>query len=105
MMNIYELLEQGTGMKVVYAHYNEVEGKPVKPPYLSYIGSGQSNFEADDTYFYSRNQKQLEYYFTKKSIQTETKIENVLLENGLLYTKSDDVYIEDQGVFVIYYNF
>lgn len=105
MMNIYELLEQGTGMKVVYAHYNEVGGKPVKPPYLSYIGSGQSNFEADDTYYYSRNRKRLEYYFTKKSSNTEALIEGILLENGLLYTKSEDVFIEDQGVFVIYYEF
>ncbi len=104
-MNIFDQIEQKTGLKVVYAYYNEVGGQPLKPPYCSYIGAGQSNFEADDTYYYSRNQKQLEYYFTKKSTSTEAKIENVLLENGLLYTKSDDVYIEDQGVFVIYYNF
>lgn len=104
-MNIFDQIEQRTGLKVVYAYYNEVGGQPLKPPYCSYIGAGQSNFEADDTYYYSRNQKQLEYYFTKKSTAMETNIESVLLENGLLYEKSDDVYIEDQGVFVIYYNF
>ena len=104
-MNIFDQIEQRTGLKVVYAYYNEVGGQPLKPPYCSYIGAGQSNFEADDTYYYSRNLKQLEYYFTKKSTAMETNIESVLLENGLLYEKSDDVYIEDQGVFVIYYNF
>ena len=33
----------------------------------------------------------------------EARIEALLLENGYLYDKSEDVYIEDEGVFVIYY--
>ena len=33
----------------------------------------------------------------------EAAIEKVLLDNGLLYDKSEDVFIEDEGVFVIYY--
>lgn len=104
-MNIFDQIEQRTGLKVVYAFYREQGGTPLQPPYCSYIGAGQSNFEADDTYFHSRNLTQLEYYFTKKSSSTEALIEEVLLDNGKLYTKSEDVYIEDSGVFVIYYNF
>ena len=47
---------------------------------------------------------QIEYYFTQKNEANETAIEDALLENGFLYEKSEDVYIEDENVFVIYYN-
>ena len=108
-MTLYELLksEQSVlNMPVAYSHFkSEPESREkVKPPYLVYIGSGQDNFKADNTFYWSSNRYQLEYYFAKKDEETERKIERVLLENGYLYEKSEDVYIEDQGVFLIYYS-
>ena len=41
--------------------------------------------------------------FIEKDETMEARIEALLLENGYLYDKSEDVYIEDEGVFVIYY--
>ena len=71
---------------------------------MVYIGDGQDTFEADNSYYWKRNRYQLEYYFTKKNEAEEAAIEKVLLDNGFLYEKSEDVYIENEGVFVIYYN-
>ena len=68
-----------------------------------YIGSGQDIFDADNTHYYRNNTYQIEYYFTTKNESNEAAIEDALLENGYNYTKSEDVYIEDEGVFVIYY--
>lgn len=68
------------------------------------MGSGQDVFEADNTHYWKRNTYQIEYYFTTKSESNEAAIEEALLENGYLYDKSEDVYIESEGVFVIYYN-
>jgi hypothetical protein len=59
--------------------------------------------DADNTHYWRRNQYQVEYYFTTKNESNEAAIEDALLENGYLYDKSEDVYIEDEGVFVIYY--
>ncbi len=70
---------------------------------MTYLGNGQDTFQADDTHYYTRNRYQLEYYFTEKDEQEEAVIESVLLDNGFLYEKSEDVFIEDEGVFVIYY--
>ena len=69
-----------------------------------YIGDGQETFEADNTHYYRQNTYQVEYYFTTKNESNEASIEDALLEAGYLYEKSEDVYIEDQNVFVIYYN-
>lgn len=101
-MTIFEILQQ-TGLPCAYSHFDE-ENSPAAPPYIVYLGGGQQNFEADNTFYYQRNRYQIEYYFTKKDEDAEAQIEQLLLVNGYLYDKSEDVYIEDEGVFVIYYN-
>ena len=105
-MTLYQILtDEHTGLDipVAYSHFTD-RNAPTAPPYLVYIGDGQETFEADNTYYWSENNYQLEYYFTKKDEAEEAAIEKILLDNGFLYQKSEDVYIESEGVFVIYYN-
>lgn len=97
-MTIYQVL-QSTGLPCVYSHFKT----PQEPPYLVYLGNGQDVLEADNTHYWKNNRYQIEYYFTEKNETNEAAIEEVLLDNGLLYDKSEDVFIENEGVFVIYY--
>lgn len=97
-MSIYQTL-QTTGLPCAYSHFRTKQS----PPYIVYIGNGQEVFEADNTHYYKENTYQVEYYFTTKDESNEASIEDALLEAGYLYEKSEDVFIEDQGVFVIYY--
>ena len=97
-MTIFETL-QSTGLPCAYSHFKTGQ----TPPYIVYIGNGQDVFEADNTHYWKQNNYQVEYYFTTKNESNEAAIEDALLENGYLYDKSEDVYIEDEGVFVIYY--
>ncbi len=98
-MTIFEIL-QSTGLPCAYSHFR----KKQTLPYLVYTGSGQDTMAADDTWYYRQNTYQIEYYYKDKDEQNETAIEDTLLANGYQYTKSDDVYINDQDCFVIYYN-
>ena len=97
-MSIYQEL-QSTGLPCAYSHFRTKQSSP----YIVYIGSGQDVFEADNTHYYKENTYQVEYYFTTKDESNEASIEDALLGAGYLYEKSEDVFIEDQGVFVIYY--
>lgn len=97
-MSIYSTL-QGTNLPCAYSHFKTKQ----KPPYLVYLGSGQNNMKADDTFYHQKQNYQVEYYFTEKNEQLESDIEDALLNGGYLYEKSEDIYIEDQNVFVIYY--
>ena len=63
----------------------------------------RSNIISDNTHYYRQNTYQVEYYFTTKNESNEASIENALLGAGYLYDKSEDIYLEDQGVFLIYY--
>lgn len=98
-MTIYQTL-QSTGLPCAYSHFK----KKQSPPYIVYIGNGQDTFQADNTHYWKQNNYQVEYYFTTKNESNESAIEEALLGAGYLYDKSEDVYIEDEGVFVIYYN-
>ena len=97
-MTIYETL-QSTGIPCVYSHFTTAQ----TPPYLVYIGNGQDNLDADNTHYWRENKYQVEYYFTEKNESAESAIEDALLENGFIYEKSEDIYLEDEGVFLIYY--
>ena len=97
-MTIYETL-QSTGLPCAYSHFRTDQ----TPPYIVYIGNGQDVMEADNTHYWRNNRYQVEYYFTTKNEQNEASIEDALLAAGYLYEKSEDIFIEDQNVFVIYY--
>lgn len=100
-MTIFELL-QTLGFPCAYSHFSK-ENYPEVPPYIVYLGDGQDTFKADDTIYHSRNRYRIEYYFRDKDEWVEERLESLLLANGYIYSKSEDIFIEDEGVFVIYY--
>lgn len=97
-MSIYQVL-QSTGLPCAYSHFKKAQS----PPYIVYIGNDQDTFSADNTYIWKRNRYQVEYYYKRKDESAEDRIETTLLENGYQYDKSEDLYLEDQDVFLIYY--
>lgn len=102
MMSIYSVL-QSTNLPCVYAGFKKKGEQLVTPPYISYIGDGQNVLEADNTHYWRKNKYQIGYYFTTKNESNEASIENALLNAGYLYDKSEDVPVNEEGVFVIYY--
>jgi len=97
-MAIYETL-QSTDLPCAYSHFKT----PQEPPYIVYIGNGQDYLDADNTHYWRKCKYQVEYYFTEKDEEAEADIEDALLDDGFIYDKSEDIYIEEEGVFVIYY--
>lgn len=97
--NIFTLL-QTLGRPVAYGYHT----KERELPFLCLMGAGQDHFEADTTYYVTKDRYQIEYYFRKKDGAFEAEIEALLLSNGHRYEKSEDIYIDDEDVFVIYYD-
>lgn len=97
-MTIFETLDS-IGLPWAYGRFKE----RVAPPFIMVMGSGQVNFKADDKYYQSKNSYRVEYYFTDKDEETESAIEKAFLDNGFYYQKSEDIFIESEGVFAIYY--
>ncbi len=89
----------GLGIPAAYGRFRSKQ----PPPFVVYLGDGQENFEADDTHYASVDNYQIQYYFKKKNEANEKIIERALLNDGFLYEKSPDVYIESEDLWVIYY--
>ena len=98
-MTLFQLL-QTLKIPVAWGYHSQTQ----ELPYLCLIGAGQEQFEADNTYYTKKNLWQVEYYFIEKDPEIEEQIESLLLDNGYKYSKSEDVYIEGEGIFVIYYD-
>ena len=99
---IFDTLQK-TGLPCAYSHFRG-ESTPKAPPYIVYLGSGQNRGLADDTVYWRENTYQVEYYFKEKNEELENAVEDVLLQDGYIFQKSEDVFIDDEGVFVIYYD-
>lgn len=97
-MTFFEILKK-TDLPVEYGS----KRKTTAPPYLVYRGGGQDHFEADDTVYWRKDTYVVEYYFAKKSITTEELIEETLLKYGYIFEKSEDITIDDEGIYMIYY--
>ena len=79
-----------------------VRSRPIVS-FLVYLGDGQTHVAADNRYILKRNIYQVEYYFTKKNESLEEAVETALEENGFLFDKSEDTFISEENMFVIYY--
>lgn len=93
------ILEE-VGIPVTYGLFRE----KTELPYIVWIGGGQEHFSADNTYYFREDNYQIELYFRLKNPEIEAAVEQLLLDNGLYYEKSEDVYIDEEDVFVTYYN-
>lgn len=97
-MTLIELLHS-QGLHAVYGKFDKAQ--PL--PFAVYLGAGQQQFFSDNTVKSKWNDYTVEYYFREKESQKEDALENAFLDNGYIYSKSEDVYIKDERAFVIYY--
>lgn len=100
-MSIFTTLQK-TNIPCAYSHFR-TGAIPQNPPYAVYLGNGQNSMIADNTMIWRENTYQVEYYFAEKNEDNETAFEDVLIEDGWIFDKSEDTYIESENVFVIYY--
>lgn len=78
--------------------------KKSEPPFLVYRGKGSSNFNAEDKVYYSVYDYTIEYYFIYKDEDMEKAIEERFDSENIMWDKSSDIFIEEENMFVIYYN-
>lgn len=102
-MTTAELLVQTietAGLPIAYGAFFE---DAQDPPFCVYLGNGEEQFYSDNGPYYSYRTYQLEYYFKTKNEDTEDAITSALLSAGFRYERSQDVYIESENLFVIYF--
>lgn len=100
LVSVLADIEYELGIPAVYSHF--VNGSSL--PYIAYIGSGQTQMQADSTTYWRANTYQVELYFKAKDEALEKSIEDAFIASGWKFSKSDDAYIEDEGIYLIFYD-
>lgn len=98
ILKIKTLLEKA-GIKVAYGKFKE----KTDLPYAIIIGDGQDKVLADNKIYLKKNAYRVELYSLQKEFELEDKIENIFIQNGIIYDKSADVIIEEDIYSVFYF--
>lgn len=93
-------ITQDYHIPAVYSHFENGSSLP----YIAYIGGGQTQLQADSTTYWRANTYQVELYFKAKDETLEKNIEDAFIAGGWKFSKSDDAYIDDEGIYLIYYD-
>ena len=97
-INPYQLLKP---LNIPIGYF--VNPKPGTVPFLVYYGVGSDNFGADNKVYAKNARWNIELYVTKKDVALEEQLEKILDDNGIVWEKGQDVYIDSEKVFLIPY--
>ena len=92
---------QEIGLPFAYHHF--AEGESPEPPFTIFLSPGENTFGADNLMYFSFKQLNIELYTDEKSPETEERVEEVLLQHNLYYTKSE-TWIESEKLYEVLYD-
>lgn len=91
---------EDAGFKYAYGKFKE----SIEPPHLVAIIVSTDNFMADNKVFYSKTPIQLDYTYIDKNLEEQNKIEKEIL-GDIPWNKTDETYLQDEGVWQVSYFF
>lgn len=97
--SIKDLLD-AIGLPYTYHHWGE-ENVP-ELPWIVFDYPEQNDFLADDSVYQKITALQIDLYTDRKDLQTEAMVEQVLEQNGIVYTK-EETYIASEKMYEITY--
>ena len=91
---------EGQGFNYAYGLFKD----EIAPPHLIAITRDSNNFKADNKVYKKDIEIQLDYTYTVKNLEDQSKIEDTILSD-VAWDKTDEVYLEDEEVWQVSYFF
>lgn len=91
----------GFDKKVAYRAFPV--GKAPKLPFICYLCTNTDNFDADDSVYQVIQEVDIELYTAKKDEASETAVETMLNEYGLVWNKYEE-YLDSEDCYMITYS-
>lgn len=102
-MNLKSILDE-TGLPVAYDHFTETDQTPIPElPFIVYREEESDNLNADNTVYHRVQDYTIELYTATKDLKQEEELELVLLANELPFSTSGTLWIEEEKMFLKYY--
>ena len=97
---IYTLLKS-INIPVAYDHFDD--NKTMAPPFMVYREESPDNFKADDTTYHSFFNFEIELVTTKKEVELEQQISDLLTNNKIPYDKTPEIWDSQEKIYHIFY--
>ncbi len=92
------ILEQ---LNIPVAYLEFVDGSEI--PYITFYQTGSNNLIADNKVYTSEPSYNIELYCEYKDFQLEKRLEQILNQNEIVWSKSDDIKLKDEDVIMVVY--
>ena len=101
-MSYEEINEMMQEIGLTYAYHHFAEGESPDPPFLLFLSPGENTFSADNLMYHSFKQLDIELYTDRKSPEMEQRVEEIILQHEIYYTKTE-TWIESEKLYEILY--
>ena len=101
-MNYEAINEMMLEMGLPFAYHHFAEGESPRPPFLIFLSPGENTFGADNLMYHSFKKLDIELYTDEKSPETEERVEEILHQHNIYYTKTE-VWIESERLYEVLY--
>lgn len=98
--DLFKLLKK-IEIPVAYDHFED--DKEMNPPFMAYREQSPDNFRADNKIYSAFFNYEIELVTSKKDVDLENKISDLLTENEISYEKLDEVWDSEEKIYHIFY--
>ena len=85
---------------VPYAYYQFPNNTGIAPPFVCFYFNSSNDFAADNTNYQRIRQLSLELYTDNKDFTLEQTVENILNQNGLVYSR-EETYLDSEKMYMV----
>lgn len=101
-MTYEEINEMMMEIGLPFAYHHFAEGESPNPPFTLFLSPRENTFSADNLMYHSFKDINVELYTDVKAPETEERVEEVLLQHNIYYTKTE-TWIESERLYEILY--
>ncbi len=101
-MSYEEIAEMMQEIGLPFAYHHFAEGESPKPPFTIFLSPGEHTFGADDLMYISFKTLHIELYTDEKSPEAEERVEEVLHQHNIYFTKTE-LWIESERLYEVLY--
>ena len=101
-MTYEEINEMMLEIGLPFAYHHFAEGESPDSPFTLFLSPGENTFGADNLMYVSFKRLHIELYTDEKSPNAEERVEEVLHQLNIYYTKTE-VWIESEKLYEVLY--
>lgn len=95
---VFELLKK-VNIPVAYSFFK----KTTALPNIIYKENGLETVKADNRVYHKEKKYTIELYCEEKDFELEEKLETIFDNHDIVYDKSEEIRLEKEGIYIIYY--